>query len=132
MLHKEDARIGVSRQTIKKYAADKYKLEMNPTNTARLSTALTSGAEKGTFVFPKGASACCSSFSGTITDVAPRLGPAGRVKLSPAGKAAKSDEVRCAHAFLALPLARANPRAERHPAREGRHQACQGSTHKAH
>ncbi|KAF7970736.1 hypothetical protein HWV62_23128 [Athelia sp. TMB] len=72
VLHKEDARIGVSRQTIKKYAADKYKLEMNATNTARLSTALTSGAEKGTFVFPKG--------------------PAGRVKLSPAGKAAKSDE----------------------------------------
>lgn len=56
MLHKEDARIGVSRQMIKKYAGDKYKLEASVANATRLAQAITHGAEKGTFVLPKGAS----------------------------------------------------------------------------
>lgn len=52
--HKEEARTGVSRQTIKKFAEEKYKLEPTPANVARLNHAISHGAEKGTFNLPKG------------------------------------------------------------------------------
>ncbi|THH09239.1 hypothetical protein EW146_g8733 [Bondarzewia mesenterica] len=61
--HHEDARSGASRSTIKKYAEEKYNLEMNAGNLFQLNRAITSGAEKGTFILPKG--------------------PSGKVKLSP-------------------------------------------------
>jgi histone H1/5 len=80
--HREDARTGVSRSAIKKacvllivahvhlahvwfqYAEEKYKLDMtSASNLHQLNLALTRGAEKETFVFPKG--------------------PSGKVKLAP-------------------------------------------------
>lgn len=79
--HREDARTGVSRSVIKKagpticeqlsyidvrfqYAEEKYKLDMtSASNLHQLNLALTRGAEKETFVFPKG--------------------PSGKVKLAP-------------------------------------------------
>jgi histone H1/5 len=79
--HREDARAGVSRSAIKKaspaeytcvrvidvrfqYAEEKYKLDMtSASNLHQLNLALTRGAEKETFVFPKG--------------------PSGKVKLAP-------------------------------------------------
>jgi histone H1/5 len=62
--HPEDARAGVSRTTIKKYAEETYKLDMtSASNLHQLNLALTRGAEKETFVFPKG--------------------PSGKVKLAP-------------------------------------------------
>ena len=79
--HREDARSGVSRGAIKKaslaeygcirvidvslqYAEEKYKLDMSSaSNLHQLNLALTRGAEKETFVFPKG--------------------PSGKVKLAP-------------------------------------------------
>ncbi|KAF4615339.1 hypothetical protein D9613_003240 [Agrocybe pediades] len=66
----EDARIGVSRPQIKKYVENKYKLEMGAAQVSQLSRAITTGAEKGVFVLPKGLS--------------------GRVKLAPKTKAADS------------------------------------------
>ncbi|KIM80844.1 hypothetical protein PILCRDRAFT_520004 [Piloderma croceum F 1598] len=75
-VHKEEARAGVSRQLLKKFAAEKYKLAPTAANIAHLNHAITHGAEKGIFLLPKG--------------------PSGRVKLSVAGKASRaSDEVSC-------------------------------------
>ncbi|KAG0705024.1 hypothetical protein DFH29DRAFT_908482 [Suillus ampliporus] len=59
----EDARSGVSRPQIKKYVEEKYNLAIDNAQLTHLSKAITSGAEKGTFVLPKG--------------------PSGRVKLPP-------------------------------------------------
>ncbi|KAH9001646.1 hypothetical protein EDB92DRAFT_1788401 [Lactarius akahatsu] len=76
--HPEDARSGVSRSTIKKYAEEKYKLDMtSASNLHQLNLALTRGAEKETFVFPKG--------------------PSGKVKLAPKRPRAPADtkEVCC-------------------------------------
>jgi len=79
-LHTEDAHIGVSRQTLKKFAQDKYTLEPTGSNVLNLNHALSYGVQKGLFVFPKG--------------------PSGRVKLAPKGnpgraknEGAKSDSV---------------------------------------
>lgn len=52
--HKEEARAGVSRQTIKKFAEEKYKLKPTAANLSRLSNAISRGAKKGTFNLPKG------------------------------------------------------------------------------
>ena len=88
-LHREDARTGVSRSAIKKaspsscsvphiidvsfqYAEEKYKLDMtSASNLHQLNLALTRGAEKDTFVFPKG--------------------PSGKVKLAPKHPKVSSD-----------------------------------------
>lgn len=59
----EDARSGVSRPQIKKFVEEKYKIVFDPTQLSHLSKAIGSGAEKGTFVLPKG--------------------PSGRIKLPP-------------------------------------------------
>jgi histone H1/5 len=87
--HREDARSGVSRSAIKKaslaeygsfrvidvslqYAEEKYKLDMSSaSNLHQLNLALTRGAEKETFVFPKG--------------------PSGKVKLAPKRPRAPAD-----------------------------------------
>ncbi|KAI0253889.1 hypothetical protein BJV78DRAFT_137229 [Lactifluus subvellereus] len=70
--HREDARTGVSRNAIKKYAEETYKLDMSSaSNLHQLNLALTRGAEKGTFVFPKG--------------------PSGKVKLAPKRPRAPAD-----------------------------------------
>ncbi|KAI0003327.1 hypothetical protein BJV74DRAFT_764723 [Russula compacta] len=70
--HREDARTGVSRSAIKKYAEEKYKLDMtSASNLHQLNLALTRGAEKETFVFPKG--------------------PSGKVKLAPKRSRASVD-----------------------------------------
>ncbi|KAI0831743.1 hypothetical protein BC628DRAFT_1349593 [Trametes gibbosa] len=61
--HPEDARQGVSRPQIKKFVEETYKLDFGAAQTTQLSRAITSGAEKGVFVLPKG--------------------PSGRVKLPP-------------------------------------------------
>jgi len=65
-VHREEARTGVSRQLLKKFATEKYKLEPTAINVAHLNHAITHGAEKGFFLLPKG--------------------PSGRVKLSPSSK----------------------------------------------
>ncbi|KAJ4480577.1 hypothetical protein C8J55DRAFT_513214 [Lentinula edodes] len=56
LLHKDEARQGVSRTTIKKYAEETYKLEMNASHLSQLNRAITNGAESGMFVLPKGPS----------------------------------------------------------------------------
>ncbi|KAF8497148.1 hypothetical protein F5888DRAFT_1794473 [Russula emetica] len=62
--HREDARTGVSRSAIKKFAEEKYKLDMTSgSNLHQLNLALIRGVEKEIFVFPKG--------------------PSGKVKLAP-------------------------------------------------
>ncbi|KAF8061526.1 hypothetical protein FPV67DRAFT_283769 [Lyophyllum atratum] len=66
--NKEDARQGVSRSTIKKYAEDKYHLEPTAGNTYQLNRAITTGAESGIFALPKG--------------------PSGKIKLAPKTKSA--------------------------------------------
>ncbi|KNZ75464.1 Histone H1 [Termitomyces sp. J132] len=72
----EDARSGVSRQQIKKYVEDKYKLEIGPAQTTQLSRTLATWSEKGVFVLPK------TTFSG----------PSGRVKLAPKSRRADSSD----------------------------------------
>jgi len=62
----EDARIGVSRPQIKKYVETKYKLEIGAAQSTQLAKAISTGAERGIFVLPKG--------------------PSGRVKLAPKSK----------------------------------------------
>ncbi|GFZ42572.1 hypothetical protein JCM24511_00288 [Saitozyma sp. JCM 24511] len=50
-----EARAGVSRPTIKKFLADKYKLDMSSAaNVNNLSSAIKRGSEKGDLVLPKG------------------------------------------------------------------------------
>ncbi|KDQ59522.1 hypothetical protein JAAARDRAFT_205557 [Jaapia argillacea MUCL 33604] len=67
----EEVRAGVSRSTIKKYAEDKYNLDMNSNaNLYQLNRAITNGAEKGDFHLPKG--------------------PSGKVKLAPKTKKPES------------------------------------------
>ncbi|KAG1826805.1 uncharacterized protein BJ212DRAFT_1258159 [Suillus subaureus] len=70
--HKEDARSGVSRATIKKFAEEKYRLEVSGTNLYQLNRAITSGVTAEIFALPKG--------------------PSGKVKLAPKKKAS-DDEV---------------------------------------
>ncbi|EIW66583.1 histone H1/5 [Tremella mesenterica] len=69
--HPEESRAGVSRPTLKKYLADKFKLDMSSqSNVTNLSNAIKRGAATGALTLPKG--------------------PAGRVKggakKAPAGK----------------------------------------------
>ncbi|KAF5391337.1 hypothetical protein D9757_002044 [Collybiopsis confluens] len=64
--HKDEARQGVSRSTIKKYAEEKYKLQMNNAHLSQLNRAISHGAETGIFLLPKG--------------------PSGKVKLPPKNK----------------------------------------------
>ncbi|KAG1826804.1 uncharacterized protein BJ212DRAFT_6373 [Suillus subaureus] len=59
----DGTRHGVSRPTIKKFVDSKYHLEMNPLASSQLNRAIHHGADKGTFVLPKG--------------------PSGKVKLAP-------------------------------------------------
>lgn len=59
----DGTRHGVSRPTIKKFVDSKYHLEMNPLVSSQLNRAIHHGADKGTFVLPKG--------------------PSGKVKLAP-------------------------------------------------
>jgi histone H1/5 len=49
----------VSRQLLKKFAAEKYKLAPTAANIAHLNHAITHGAEKGIFLLPKGVSYIC-------------------------------------------------------------------------
>ncbi|PPQ63352.1 hypothetical protein CVT24_006725 [Panaeolus cyanescens] len=72
VFHKDDTRTGVSRSAIKKFAEEKYKVEMNASNLSQLNRAITSGAETGVFALPKG--------------------PSGKVKLAPKAKASASKE----------------------------------------
>ncbi|KAH8107163.1 hypothetical protein BXZ70DRAFT_916664 [Cristinia sonorae] len=61
--HASEARSGVSRATIKKFAEETYKLEMTGLQNSQLNRAIASGAEAGIFSLPKG--------------------PSGKVKLAP-------------------------------------------------
>ncbi|KAF7967659.1 hypothetical protein HWV62_33583 [Athelia sp. TMB] len=54
--HPEEARGGVSRPQIKKFVESTYKLEIGAAQNTQLSKAIATGAEKGTFSLPKGAS----------------------------------------------------------------------------
>lgn len=56
-------RTGVSRATIKRFIEDRYKMEVTPAVVSNINRSITYGAEKGTFVLPKG--------------------PSGKVKLAP-------------------------------------------------
>ncbi|THU99330.1 hypothetical protein K435DRAFT_659269 [Dendrothele bispora CBS 962.96] len=73
-LNREDARTGVSRSTIKKYAEETYKIEVTGINLSQLNRAIISGSETGLFVLPKG--------------------PSGKVKLAPKTKKTETNEVR--------------------------------------
>jgi len=55
-VNKGDARQGVSRNTIKRYAEEAYKIDMTGLNISQLNRAITSGAEGGIFLLPKGPS----------------------------------------------------------------------------
>ncbi|KAG2364504.1 hypothetical protein BDR07DRAFT_1279597, partial [Suillus spraguei] len=79
--HKEDARSGVSRATIKKFAEESYRLEVSGTNLYQLNRAITSGVTAGIFALPKG--------------------PSGKVKLAPKKKAS-DDEVWGSNGHLVL------------------------------
>ncbi|KAG2146900.1 uncharacterized protein EDB93DRAFT_455353 [Suillus bovinus] len=59
----DGTRHGVSRPAIKKFVDSKYHLEINPLASSQLNRAIHHGADKGTFVLPKG--------------------PSGKVKLAP-------------------------------------------------
>ncbi|KAG2116525.1 uncharacterized protein F5147DRAFT_347348 [Suillus discolor] len=59
----DGTRHGVSRPAIKKFIDSKYHLEINPLASSQLNRAIHHGADKGTFVLPKG--------------------PSGKVKLAP-------------------------------------------------
>ncbi|KAI5123322.1 hypothetical protein M0805_009343 [Coniferiporia weirii] len=67
-----DARSGVSRSTIKKFAETKYKIEMTGLNLSMLNRAIAHGADAGTFILPKG--------------------PSGKVKLAPKNKPSASSK----------------------------------------
>ncbi|KAF8507260.1 hypothetical protein JB92DRAFT_2961408 [Gautieria morchelliformis] len=56
-------RTGVSRPTIKKYIEEKYKMEVTASVISNINRSIAYGAEKGTFVLPKGPSGkvCCST-----------------------------------------------------------------------
>ncbi|KAH9930977.1 uncharacterized protein B0H18DRAFT_992132 [Fomitopsis serialis] len=71
--HKEEARTGVSRATIKKYISEKYKLDLenNASNASHLNRAIASGEKEGIFALPKG--------------------PSGKVKLAPKNKPAANE-----------------------------------------
>jgi len=62
----EDIRRGVSRNTIKKYAEEAYKIEVSGLSLSQLNRAITSGTEAGIFILPKG--------------------PSGKIKLAPKAK----------------------------------------------
>lgn len=70
--HKEDARTGVSRASIKKFAEETYRLDLSGANLYQLNRAITSGVNAGIFALPKG--------------------PSGKVKMAPRKKAASDDE----------------------------------------
>jgi hypothetical protein len=46
----------VSRATIKKFIEEKYKMEVTPAVISNINRAIAYGANKGTFVLPKGMS----------------------------------------------------------------------------
>ena len=68
----KEARLGVSRSTIKRFAAEKYSIEPVGLNISMLNRAIAHGAEKGDFVLPKG--------------------PSGKVRLAPKVKANTSSK----------------------------------------
>ncbi|KAJ6547378.1 hypothetical protein B0H19DRAFT_1165298 [Mycena capillaripes] len=57
IVNSDDKRKGVSRNALKKYAEDQYKLS-TPAHISQLNRALASGIETGIFVQPKGPSGC--------------------------------------------------------------------------
>jgi histone H1/5 len=65
----------VSRLTIKKFAEEKYNVDVSGVNLSQLNRAIASGTEGGLFYLPKG--------------------PSGKVKLAPKVKASASKEVGC-------------------------------------
>ncbi|KAH9854060.1 hypothetical protein C2E23DRAFT_80286 [Lenzites betulinus] len=72
--HKDEARSGVSRSTIKKFVSEKYGLDAtSAVNVSHLNRAITNGAEEAIFALPKG--------------------PSGKVKLAPKPKPAPANEV---------------------------------------
>jgi len=62
--HPEEARTGVSRSTIKKFAEDRYGLEPNAANIAHLSRAIANG-EGEIFTLPKGKSGKVKLYKGS-------------------------------------------------------------------
>ncbi|KAI0831127.1 hypothetical protein BC628DRAFT_1352376 [Trametes gibbosa] len=71
--HKDEARSGVSRSTIKKFVSERYGLDAtSAVNLSHLNRAITNGAEEGIFALPKG--------------------PSGKVKLAPKTKPAPANE----------------------------------------
>ncbi|CCL98955.1 uncharacterized protein FIBRA_00963 [Fibroporia radiculosa] len=70
--HREEARSGVSRSTIKKYITEKYRIEIEGTNASQLNRAIAHGAKVGLFALPKG--------------------PSGKVKMAPKNKLSHVNE----------------------------------------
>lgn len=70
-----------------RYVETKYKLEIGAAQSTQLAKAITTGAEKGVFVLPKGMlqSRIYIYIIRLYTDY---IGPSGRVKLAPKSKPA--------------------------------------------
>ncbi|KAK6987985.1 hypothetical protein R3P38DRAFT_2573197 [Favolaschia claudopus] len=92
----ENARTGLSRSALRKYAEEQYKLNTNA-HISKLNRAIAHSVDKGDFVQPKGASIYPSAFTFLLRLCA---GAAGKLKLAP--KRPKSDEA-CVHLFSIVP-----------------------------
>ncbi|KAG2364503.1 hypothetical protein BDR07DRAFT_1232716, partial [Suillus spraguei] len=79
----DGARHGVSRPAIKKFLDSKYHLEMNPLASSQLNRAIHHGADKGTFILPKGESPFIAGSFILFFTRFNILGPSGKVKLAP-------------------------------------------------
>ncbi|KAG1800860.1 uncharacterized protein HD556DRAFT_1229811 [Suillus plorans] len=94
--HKEDARSGVSRATIKKFAEETYRLEVSGTNLYQLNRAIASGVMAGVFALPKG--------------------PSGKVKLAPKKKASDDENSKPVPVKKAVVKPAAKPASKKAPA----------------
>ncbi|KAJ7738484.1 hypothetical protein DFH07DRAFT_82607 [Mycena maculata] len=76
------ARQGVSRNAIKKFAEDQYKLS-SAANVSQLNRAIVSGVEAGIFVQPKGPSGCVKLAPKVRSEASKEVTPSPSPSLSP-------------------------------------------------
>jgi histone H1/5 len=69
-------------------------VEMNAAAASQLNRAITHGAEKGTFVLPKGVTPHLVMSSDSSNHQSPSQGPSGKIKLAPKVKSDAAKEVR--------------------------------------
>ncbi|KAK1927535.1 histone H1 [Papiliotrema laurentii] len=87
--HPEEARSGVSRPTLKKYLADKYKIDMSSqSNITTFNTAIKRGSDTGVLTLPKGISGRVKNASKKAPAAGKENAPPKPAKAAPAKKAA--------------------------------------------